>query len=74
MKFLKRMFPKRMKDVDLSQESCQAADYYIKHRCQGAILADQVLAGNAVSHGFFMGVRWYEKHMLGLKKGSENGK
>lgn len=53
-------------ELDLNGEAIKFGGAYVKTQLQGPDLATKALAHNAAIHGFYAGVRWYERYQLGL--------
>lgn len=64
MKFLKRIFARRMEEADLNKQSLDAAEHYLsKKGGTGVPLDERMRMLNYTAHGFFMGVRWKEEKL-----------
>lgn len=53
-------------EVDLNAEAVKFGAVYRQTQLKGPDLATNALAHNAAIHGFFAGVRWFERYQLGL--------
>jgi hypothetical protein len=62
---------KPIPDLQLQQESLKAGDAYLKAKVKNLDLQERTAALNGASKGFYMGVRWAEKH-YGVSEISNN--